>query len=467
MTDVKRSVKSFIVSILRHAVRMSPFFVNLGYAAKIEILSVIYNEKTGDNDRLHDLSTYQGLGNNYNQALNGLGDSKLGIHLKKQACKTATRRNKYPSSNGSILFATRSWHFINPLYDSFKEKKVDCYKYDINDFDSLFFRDNEIKNKSKYHREKAFKNLGIAFIKKQDYNKENRKYMSDSFDDYYRKSDVIFVDWLNHNTNWVIENSSADKKIIVRVHSYEVLSFFPATINFGRIDGLIFISHGIRDMFFEMWGWLVPENIHVEVIDNIRCQNRINPSLIESNVNRKKIIGMMQYALPVKGFRFAFEVFKRVYEKDNEFKLVVCGQTLNEIKSKENDSLLEEIRLLPKGTVEELGYISEVDSFFRSVGYMLSTSEREGSHESIIEGMAYGCVPVVRSWPLLAPFNGAQRAFPMCQVIENVDEAAKLILDSVNNYDDISNKFQQESMVYFSEDIPNKYLEFIERVRKE
>lgn len=448
-------------------IRMSPFFVNLGVAAKIEILSIIFNENTGGNDRLHDLNTYKLVGKSYRKVLNGLDKSRLGRHLAKKANQTAKRRLKNRASNNKVLFATRSWHFIEPVYNELKEKGIECAKYDINEFDKLFFEKNKIKSKARYHREKALKNLAVSFRKKQEFNRENRQYTSTEFKELYDSSSVIFVDWLNHNTNWVLENSSSDKKIIVRIHSYEVLSFFPATINFGRIDGLIFISHGIRDMFFEMWGWLVPDTIHTEVIDNIRCKKRVRPNTDYLGHERKKTIGMMQYALPVKDFRFAIEVFKRVYQKDNEFRLLLCGQTLEEIKSEENSALIEEIKTLPDGVVQELGYITDVDSFFKKVGFMLSTSEREGSHESIIEGMAYGCVPVIRNWPLLAPFDGAKRAFPMCTIIETTDEAAEQILGTVDSYCEISKKYQTESDVFYSEDIPNKYLEFIERVRND
>ena len=467
MKDVKREIKSFIVTMVRRAIRMSPFFVNLGYAAKIEILSIIFNEKTGDNDRLHDLATYKNIGSNYRKALRGVDTSNLGQYLAKKAQKTKDRRKKYGPSSGKILFATRSWHFIEPVFQSFVDKGIKCEKYDINEFDKQYFKEHKIKNKSKYHREKAFKNLAITFRRKQDINKENRRYTSGFFDKCYEESDVIIVDWLNHNTNWVLENASADKKVIVRVHSYEVLSFFPATINFGRIDGLIFISPGIRDMFLEMWGWLLPDNMPTTVIDNIRCKKRVCPesSTSASIAGRGKTIGMMQYALPVKDFRFALEVFKHVYEKDSEFKLLLCGQALTEIKSAENALLLQEINALPEGVVEELGYVTDVDSFFRKVGYMLSTSEREGSHESIIEGMAYGCIPVVRNWPLLAPFDGAKRAFPMCDVVETPAEAAEAILSASLDYKKVSNKYQSESEGFYSTDIPQKYLEFIERVR--
>ncbi|EGU52129.1 putative glycosyl transferase [Vibrio orientalis CIP 102891 = ATCC 33934] len=465
MKDIKREIKSFLVTMVRHVIRMSPFFVNLGYAAKIEILSIIFNEKTGDNDRLHDLATYKNIGSDYRRVLRGFDTSRLGQYLAKKAQKTKARRKKYGTSQGTILFATRSWHFIEPVFQSFVEKGVKCEKYDINEFDKKFFKEHKINNKSKYHREKAFKNLAITFRRKQSFNKENRRYTSDFFDKFYKESDVIIVDWLNHNTNWVLENTSADKKVIVRIHSYEVLSFFPATINFGRIDGLIFISHGIRDMFLEMWGWLLPDNMSTTVIDNIRCKKRVCPDASVSITGRGKTIGMMQYALPVKDFRFAFEVFKRVYEKDSEFRLLLCGQTLAEMKSAENALLLQEINSLPEGVVEELGYVTDVDSFFRRVGYMLSTSEREGSHESIIEGMAYGCIPVIRNWPMLAPFDGAKRAFPMCEVVETPAEAAEGILRASLDYKKVSKKYQSESAGFYSTDIPQKYLEFIERVR--
>ncbi|EPC4929521.1 glycosyltransferase [Vibrio cholerae] len=470
MNSFYRNLRKIAASGIRFFFRKFPFFVNFGYSAKIEILTIIFNEKTGKNDRLHDLETFEGLNGKYRKALNGFDTSKLGLYISKCARKTKVRReSKTISNKGNILFATRSWHFIDPLFQYFKTNGIRCEKYDINDFDEKFFKANRIKNKSKHHRDKAFKNLAVTFRKKQKFNNENRAFVSKEFIDHYENSDVIVVDWLNHNTNWVLENASDDKKIIVRVHSYEVLSFFPATINFGRIDGLIFISHGIKDMFLEMWGWLIPENTLIEVIDNIRCTKRISPNSLgntEAILERKKIIGMMQYALPVKGFNFAFEVFKRVYEQDSDFKLLLCGQTLNEINSEDNRQLLKEINAMPEGVVKELGYVSDVDSFFKRVGYMLSTSEREGSHESIIEGMAYGCIPIIRNWPLIAPFNGAKRAFPMCNVIESVEEAVEQILYASKHYEEVSDKYRRESAIFYSEDIPKKYFNFIERVRK-
>ncbi|GAA0247483.1 glycosyltransferase [Marinomonas primoryensis] len=467
MKEFKNNAKSFIVKKILFIVRMTPFYINLGYAAKIEILSIIYNEKTGFNDKLHNLETYQDLKSNYRKAINGFEKSKLGKLLCKRARRTKRERRKYAAKNNKVIFLTRSWHFFDPLVQFFEENNMEFFKYDINEFDKVIFEKNRITNKSKYHREKAFKNLAITFRKKQKYNEGNRCFTSDDFNIEYENSDIFFVDWLNHNTNWVLENVSDDKKIIVRIHSYEVLSFFPVTINFGRIDGLIFISEGIKDMFLELWGWLLPNDILIDVLDNIRSKKRISLENEVSTKKRNKTIGMMQYADSVKGFRFAFDVFKGVYKVDPEFKLLLCGKTLAEIDSEENINIQNEIKQLPEGVVQELGYIKDIDSFFRKVGYMLSTSEREGSHESIIEGMAYGCVPIIRNWPILAPFNGAKRAFPMCDIIDRVEEAVVQILSTKSDYENISREYKKESRVFFSDDIPNKYVEFIERVRRD
>jgi hypothetical protein len=37
--------------------------------------------------------------------------------------------------------------------------------------------------------------------------------------------------------------------------------------------------------------------------------------------------------------------------------------------------------------------------WLRGVGHILSTSDEEGSHTAVTEGMASGAVPVVRPWP--------------------------------------------------------------------
>ena len=41
----------------------------------------------------------------------------------------------------------------------------------------------------------------------------------------------------------------------------------------------------------------------------------------------------------------------------------------------------------------------DMEEWYRGVGFVLSSSDTEGCHTSVLEGMASGAVPVVRDWP--------------------------------------------------------------------
>jgi glycosyltransferase involved in cell wall biosynthesis len=60
--------------------------------------------------------------------------------------------------------------------------------------------------------------------------------------------------------------------------------------------------------------------------------------------------------------------------------------------------------------------------WFRRVGHVLSTSDVEGCHTAVAEGMASGAVPVVRPWP------GAAEVYDPRWVYDGLDPAAEAVL---------------------------------------
>jgi len=267
------------------------------------------------------------------------------------------------------------------------------------------------------------------------------------------------------NTLWALENIPLDKKIVVRVHSYEVFSFYSLMLNYGRIDGLIFISEGIKNVFIELWGWLLYEGIEIIVLQNVRSKDRLKKLSPNSLTNkRRKTLGMLQYSIEVKDLNFALDIFEKLHNIDNEYKLLLAGNKLNE-NDPYSKKLLNRINTFPKGSIEELGYVTEMDKFFNEIGFILSTSEREGSHESVIEGMVFGCVPAIRNWPLLSPFKGAQSSFPKFPVFNTSSEISSYIELSQKDFNEKSKIAEEEIYYYFNENIENDYLSFINKIR--
>ena len=60
--------------------------------------------------------------------------------------------------------------------------------------------------------------------------------------------------------------------------------------------------------------------------------------------------------------------------------------------------------------------------WYRNVGFILSTSESEGCHTSVAEGICSGAVPIVIDWP------GARSVYGDAAVFETVEDMARAIL---------------------------------------
>ena len=52
------------------------------------------------------------------------------------------------------------------------------------------------------------------------------------------------------------------------------------------------------------------------------------------------------------------------------------------------------------------GHGNDMHNWFQKVGYILSTSDFEGSHQAVAEGMAAGSVPIIYNW------DGADTVYP-------------------------------------------------------
>jgi hypothetical protein len=74
-----------------------------------------------------------------------------------------------------------------------------------------------------------------------------------------------------------------------------------------------------------------------------------------------------------------------------------------------------------------VGQTDDVPGALADVGVIVSSSTRESFHLGLAEGVASGALPVVRNWPMLAPYGGAHGLWPDEWVVESIDEAVARI----------------------------------------
>jgi hypothetical protein len=126
---------------------------------------------------------------------------------------------------------------------------------------------------------------------------------------------------------------------------------------------------------------------------------------VQKTDDAKYNFGMLGYTPklknPINAIEF-FDNFKKTQSDGNKYKLYFKG--VNPTKHEDLKEKPEEVRYydrffkIVKGRkdiiVEDFSY--DVASWFNKIGYILSFSDVEGSHQAIAEGMSSGCIPYLQ-----------------------------------------------------------------------
>lgn len=245
--------------------------------------------------------------------------------------------------------------------------------------------------------------------------------------------DTVFCEWCCQNAVWHSKNKRPGTKLIVRLHRFEAFREFPDQMNWANVDALIVVSDWFRDRMVTKHG-VDPSKIHVlpQYIDWHGLQR---PKLPEAQFTLG-LVGINPFEH--KRFDRALDFFAALRAQDKRFKLAVRSAMPWEIQwvwDRQDDTrrkfedifarifadpdLADNIRFDPAG--------SDMEEWYRGVGVILSSSDTEGCHTSVIEGMASGCLPVVYDWPgaqsLFAPHVHADMADAIPEVIAFADSS--------------------------------------------
>lgn len=222
-----------------------------------------------------------------------------------------------------------------------------------------------------------------------------------------QNADTWLVDWCLDNAVIFSNLKPSGKKMIIRIHRYDAFSWYPHLVDWSRVNGLIFVSKTIQLIFYEIHGWKVAG------IPYVLARNA-EISQFNIGVPKLKTLGLLQYNSQVKDPLFALALLKYFRERDSNWKLFVAGPSWNGGQTiKLEKDFFEYIQKNSLGdSVIIEGYQKNPLEWYEKIGFMLSTSLAEGSHEVIRESIAAGAVPLIRNWPSISEFGGAFGAYP-------------------------------------------------------
>ena len=226
--------------------------------------------------------------------------------------------------------------------------------------------------------------------------------------------DTVLCEWCCENAVWHSQNKRDGTRLIIRLHRFEAFRDFPERVNWDAVDALIVVSDHFRDLMVAQFG-VDPAIIHV-LPQYIDWDALKRPKLAQARFTCG-LVGINPF--DHKRFDRAIDFFAALHRADPLFTLAVRSVMPWEIdwvwNNREEDrtrfeAVFERIFSDPDLAAAVRFDLpgSDMEEWYRSVGTILSSSDTEGCHTSVLEGMAAGCYPVVHDWAgaqsLFAPF---------------------------------------------------------------
>jgi glycosyltransferase involved in cell wall biosynthesis len=245
-------------------------------------------------------------------------------------------------------------------------------------------------------------------------------------------ADAIFCEWCLGNAVWYSNNKRPGQKLLVRLHAQEMGLRFKKELNWSAVDKLISIS---------------PQNHQILLKEFAAHQDRI--ALVyncfeTSDFRRQKSedakfnLGLVGFVPKIKRADLAIDLLRRLRAHDNRFHLFILGKQPEEypwMLTRDNEmKWYADVRnsIRDSGLAEAVTFDPFTDDpagWYSKIGFLLSMSDHEGSHQAVAEGMASGARPIIRNW------YGADMLYPPAHVFDDMDAAVELVLNLREGFD--------------------------------
>ncbi len=243
-----------------------------------------------------------------------------------------------------------------------------------------------------------------------------------------RQADIIFCEWCLGNAVWYSHNKLPYQKMFIRFHRQEIETNYPARVNYDAIDTMAFIAPHMQQKAINKFALEKHQNKFVYIANYVDTYE-LNRNKTEHARFNLGIVGIVP---KMKRFDRALDLLEELRKKDKRYQLFVKGKQAKEYPwmrkrtdekkyYKEQNKRIKKSSYL-KGGVHYDGFGKDMENWFTKIGYILSTSDFEGSHLSVAEGMASGSTPIIIKW------DGADEIYPEENCFDDISNATEYIL---------------------------------------
>lgn len=233
--------------------------------------------------------------------------------------------------------------------------------------------------------------------------------------------DIIWLEWCNESSIIACRNENIKyKKVIMRIHGYEIFSDYPVHVNLDVVSNLIFVAAHKREIFFEQFGNIIDFNKTCIIRNGIDLNKYFIP---ENKVKNKNIafVGNINYR---KGLETLIQFFYELVNIDSEYKLYIRGDYQDLRLKIYDEQIIKELNL--KNNIIFVERVENLNDWYKDMTYIVSSSIEESFQYTIGEGMLAGLKPVIHCW------RESRDIWPSKYIYRNKDEFINIILS--DNY---------------------------------
>ena len=239
-------------------------------------------------------------------------------------------------------------------------------------------------------------------------------------------ADFIFCEWLLGNAVWYSQRKMNHQKLIIRAHKFELSRNFGKHVNFGNVNCVITITYYFLELFSNVFQ--IPREKMIMLSNYVETDIYTGVKTDDFKYN----LAIVGYVPRWKGLLKGLKILKMLKENDEKFKLYLIGKHYREVNwiwnnPKERSYFQECENFIKENNLENSvifnGWI-ERSEMFNNIGYVLSVSDIEGSHQAPAEGLADSSLAFLLNW------EGAEYVYPPEIIFDNIIDIKNMILST-------------------------------------
>ena len=214
------------------------------------------------------------------------------------------------------------------------------------------------------------------------------------------KGKIVWVEWAHKFAKEVTKKRWKSKKVIVRLHRYEIDTHYMQSIKWSNVDQLIFVNPELEVQFKNKFDKNV-ETITIPNAIDVSSFPFINPT------NENKLLAFSLHFHPVKSYFKLIKTFVKIVNQNRNIHLTIATQQPKDLEQRKYfincKHLIEKHNLSKHIILHTIKRNQEVPELLSSHNAIVSFSEIESFHYAFAEGLLSGLEGFCRGWRALIP----------------------------------------------------------------